>query len=153
VRKLIKIVLGALLILLVVFAVFADLPAGKAFLAGYLDLALYLKMISLLGMLIALFLSMGYKHRVDASQKYRRANSVQVEAQAKAERHEKILQRMEQNLQKDYAKKEQGLNSQIKEAYAGYEKRLKNLKRQNIELKESLAKVVRALKRERSGHT
>lgn len=149
-RKIIKIVLIALLILLVIFAVFADLPKGKS-LFGHLDLALYLKLISLLGMLIALFVSMGYKRRVDVSQKYQRAKQVLADAESKAELQKHALKQVERKLKKAYAKKEKLLNQQISEAQAGYESRLKALKQQNLEMKEALAKMIRTLKRERDG--
>lgn len=146
--KLIKIVLIALLVLLVIFAVLADLPKGQALL-GQLNLALYLKLISLLGLVIALFVSLGYKHRVDVSQKFRRAKEVLAEAEAKAERQKRSLEQMEANLKKAFAQKEQGLNDQIRETQRGYENRVKVLKKENIELKEALAKMMRVLKRER----
>ena len=147
-RKLLKILLIALLLLLIVSAVITDLPVGKS-LFGHLDLGLYLKVISIIGMLIAFFLSMGYKHRIDASQKYRRAGKVLEEAEAKAKQQKQTLEQMEANLKEAYAKKEAGLNRQIKEAHTGYENRVKDLKQQNIELKETVAKLMRALKRER----
>lgn len=148
-RKLVKIVLITSLILLVVFAVLVDLPIGKSLLTEHLDLALYLKLVSLLGLLIAFFISIGFKHRVDASQKYRRANTVLVEAQTKAERQKQTSAQIEKDLKKAYAQKEKALNHQIKDAYVGYEARLKDLKQQNFELKEALAKLMHVLKRER----
>ena len=150
-RKFLKITWVALLLLLVIFAVFADLPKGKALL-GHLDLSLYLKLVSLLGLCIALFVSIGCKHRVDVSQKYRRAKQVLEEAEQKAERQQQALSNIEAALKESYAQKEQGLNSQIRETQDGYESRLKALKQQNIELKETLAKMIRAMKRERNSN-
>lgn len=147
-RKFVKIVLATLLVLLVVFAVIADLPIGEQVI-GHLDLALYLKLISLLGMVIALFFSMGYKQNVSGSHKYRRAKQVLSDAQEKAEQKKEVLEKLEDNLKATYALKEQELNRQINAAQVGYETRLKALKQQNLELKESVAKLTRALKRER----
>ncbi len=141
----------AILILLIGFAVLADLPVGKS-LFGHLDLGLYLKLVSLLGLLIAFFMSMGYKHQVDASQKYRRANAVLAEAEAKANQQKQALDQIEQKLKKAYTQKEKGLNRQIKEAHMGYDSRVKTLKQQNIELKETVNKLMMALKRERGEH-
>lgn len=149
VGKFFKIILIALLILLVVFAVFADLPKGRVLL-GHLDLAIYLKLVSLLGLLIALFVSIGYKRRVDVSQKYQRAKQVLEEAEEKSQRQDQALGEMEAALKARYHQKDQALSSQIREAQTGYETRLKALNEKNIELKESLAKTMAALKRERA---
>lgn len=146
--KLVKIILFAVLILLIGSAVFTDLSQGKALL-GHLDLGLYLKLVSLLGLLIALFVSMGYQRRMSASQKYRRASAVLAEAEAQAEQQKQAFERMEQNLKNQYAEKEKGLDRQIKEAHLGYENRLQSLNKKNIELKETVTKLMRALKRER----
>ncbi|MEJ2158744.1 MAG: hypothetical protein P8X96_25735 [Desulfobacteraceae bacterium] len=121
--KPLKIVLMTLLLLLVVFSVLADLPVGQKF-QGDIKLGTYLKWVSLLGLVIAAFAAWGYRSQVVASQKYRRADEVVAKAEA------------------SYALKKN-------EVRRAYKKRLKELKEQNMELKETVGKLMRTLKRER----
>ena len=150
-RLLVKIALITLLFILVMFSILADLPVGQA-IRKTLDLGLYLKIVSLLGLLIAVTIAWAHKHAVEASQKYRRADEVLAQAQAVFERKKQACQNMEQRLSETFAKKEQALDEQIEQAKAEYQQRLLVLKEQNVELKETVAKLMRALKHEKQRH-
>lgn len=147
-RKSIKIIMVTVLMLLVFFSIFADLPIGQELQKG-MDLGLYLKLVSLLGLLIAVFLAWGYRSEVVASQKYRRADEVISQAEETFERKKKACDQMEKQLQARYDEKSKGLDAQIDEVKKAYKKRLKELKEQNMELKETVGKLMRTLKQER----
>lgn len=147
-RKSIKIILITVLVLLVICSIFSDLPVGRELLKG-LDLGLYLKLVSLLGLLIAVFLAWGYRGKVLASQKYRRADEAISQAEEVFERKKKACDQMEKRLQAKYDEKADGLDAQIDEVRKAYQKQLKELKEQNIELKETVGKLIRTLKQER----
>ena len=72
-RKSIKIILITLLMLLIVFSILADMPIGQKWSVD-IRLGLYLKLVSLAGLLIALFTAWGYRNKIQSSQKYRRAD-------------------------------------------------------------------------------
>ncbi len=146
-----KIALITLLFLLVIFSILADLPIGQA-LENTLDLRLYLKLISLLGLVIAALLAWAHKLGVEASQKYRRADEVLAQAQAAFERKKQACEQMEQRLKETFEQKEQGLDDQIDAVREEYQQRLVVLKEQNVELKETVAKLMRALKNEKQRH-
>ena len=143
-----KVALIALLFLLVVFSILADLPVGQA-LKNTLDLGLYLKLISLLGLMIAAFLAWAQKRRIEASQKYRRADEVLSQAQAAFERKKQACDQMDQRLKAAFAQKEQGLDDKIEQVKADYRQRIVALKEQNVELKETVGKLMQALKNEK----
>ena len=147
-RKFLKITLITLLLLLVLFAILAEMPFFKA-LPHHLEFALYLKLISLLGMLIALILVWSYKQKTVASQKFQRANQVLAEAEKTARQKQNALEQLEKKLKKEYAKKDQGLDAQIYQIKSGFEQRIKVLNEQNIELKDTVGKLMRALKKDR----
>lgn len=121
---------------------------GQA-LKNTLDLGLYLKLISLLGLVIAAFLAWAQKHRVQASQKYRRADEVLAQAQAAFERKKQACDQMDQRLKATFAQKEQGLDDRIDQVRAEYQQRLMVMKEQNVELKETVGKLMQALKIEK----
>lgn len=146
-----KIALITLLFLLVIFSILADLPIGQV-LKNTLDLRLYLKLISLLGLVIAVFLAWAHKLGVEASQKYRRADEVLAQAQAAFERKKQTCEQMEQRLAQTFEQREQGLDDQINQVREEYQQRLVVLKEQNVELKETVAKLMRALKNEKQRH-
>lgn len=148
VRKPIKILLFTLLILLVIFSILADMPIGRKIQQG-LSLGIYLKLASLLGLVIAAFMAWGYRSQVEASQKYRRADEVVAKAEETYERKRQACAQMEKRLMAEYEQKTKGVDQQIDEVRRAYKKRLKELKEQNMELKETVGKLMRALKRER----
>lgn len=139
-----KTALIALLLLLIVFSVLADLPIGQA-LKIKLDLRLYLKLVSLLGLLIAVFVTWGYKLRIESSQKYRRADEVLTQAQETFDRKKKACDELEHRLNASFVQKEQALDQHIEEVKAKYQQRILVLKEQNVELKETVGKLMRAL--------
>lgn len=150
-RGFLKVALILLLGLLIVLAVVADLPLGQK-LAPLLGLGLYLKLISLLGMLALVLFAWGHKRGIEASQKYRRADEALKLAEATLERKRHVCDQMEQQLKEAFKKKEQGLDSQIEEVRMEYQQRLNALKTQNMELKETVAKLMSTLKRQNQQH-
>ena len=146
-----KIALIVLLFLLVVFSILSDMPVAQA-LKKSLDLGIYLKLTSLLGLVIAAFLAWAHYRGVEASQKYRRADEVLGQAHAAYERKKQACENLEQRLKKTFAQKEQGLDDQINQVRAECQQRLMVLKEQNVELKETVTKLMRALKDEKQRH-
>jgi uncharacterized protein YdcH (DUF465 family) len=146
--KFLKVILFTLLLVLVLFALLADLPIAGT-LHRYLDFALYTRLASLLGLLIALVWFWERKKRTDASQKIQRANEVLAETEETVRRKQQAIGQMEQKLTSEYTEKEKGLDAQIYQIKSGYEQRIKTLKEQNIELKDTVSKLMAALKKER----
>ena len=147
-RKFLKITLITFLFLLVLFAVLAEMPFFKA-LPHHLELALYLRLMSLLGMLIALVMIWTYKQKTVVSQKFQRANQILAEAEKTAKHKQDALEQLEKKLKKAYTEKDQGFDAQIYQIKSGFEQRIKVLNEQNIELKDTVSKLMRALKKER----
>ena len=147
-RKPLKIVLITLLMLLVIFSILADLPIGQKFQKG-LGLSAYLKWASLLGLIIAAFTAWGYRSQIVASQKYRRADEVVAKAEEAFKRKKESCEQMENRLRTKYEAKAQGVDKEIDTVRRAYKKRLNELTEQNMELKETVGKLMRTLKRER----
>jgi uncharacterized coiled-coil protein SlyX len=146
--KLLKIILFTSLLVLVLFALLADLPFAEP-LHRYLDVALYARLAGLLGLAIALVWFWERKKRTDASQKIQRANEVLVEADKTVRRKQQAMEQMEAKLNSEYVEKEKGLGARIDQIKSGYDQRIKALNEQNIELKDTVAKLMAALKEER----
>lgn len=146
--KLFKILAIAFLVLLVALAAIADRPAAKEWVGG-MDLSLYLRLVAILGLIIAVFRAWGYKREVEASQKYQRAQEVLTQAGIAAERKQRTLDELEQKLAAQYARREQDLSVALDQAKADYQSRLIALKEQNMQLKEEAAKLMQELKRKK----
>ncbi len=146
--KLFKIGSIAVLVLLVALAAIADRPAAKEWVGG-MDLSLYLRLVAILGLIIAVFRAWGYKREVEASQKYQRAQEVLTQAGIAAERKQRTLDELEQKLAAQYARREQDLSVALDQAKADYQSRLIALKEQNMQLKEEAAKLMQELKRKK----
>ena len=147
-RKFLKITLFIMLFLLVLFAILAEMPFFKT-LPHQLELTLYLRLVSLLGVLIVLVLVWSHKQKAATSQKYQRANQILAEAETTAKHKQQALEQLGKKLKKEFAEKDQGLDAQIHQIQSGYEQRIKTLNEQNMELKETVSKLMRALKKER----
>lgn len=146
--KFLKVILFTLLLLLVLFALLADLPFAET-LHRYLDFALYVRLASLLGLLITFVWFWERKRKSDTSQKFQRANQVLAEAEKTVRRRQQAIEKMEQKLKSAYAEKNKGLDAQIHQITSGFEQRVKTLNEQNIELKDTVSKLMAALKKER----
>lgn len=144
--KYLKIFVIMLFVLLVVFGAIADRPVVEQFFGG-LHLAPYLRAISILGMVVAVFLAWGYKRKIEASQKYVRAQEILTEAGEKAERAKRESERLEEKRQADYEQKKIDLDEQISQMKQTYEERIRALKEQNIALKESVGKLMQMVKK------
>lgn len=147
-RKIVKIVLFALLFLLAVFSLIAEMPIAKT-LERYLDFALYVRLASLLGLLIALVWFWSKKQQTASSQKFQRANEVLAEAETTARRRHQAVEKLEQKLKQEFAEKDQGLDAHIHQIKSNFEQRIKTLNEQNMQLKETVSKLMAALKKER----
>ena len=146
--KFLKVILFTLLLVLVLFALLADLPFAQT-LHRYLDFALYVRLASLLGLLIALVWFWERKKKSDASQKFQRANQVLAEAEETVRHRRQAIEQLEQKLKSGYAEKDKGLDAQIHQIKSSFEQRIKKLNEQNIELKDTVSKLMAALKKER----
>jgi hypothetical protein len=145
-NKLIKIVLLSLLLLFVVFSILADLPIGQTW-PPMISLGLYLKLVSLLGLVTAAFVAWGYRSRIQTSQKYRRADEVVAKANAFFEHQKEACDLMEKRLIADYNEKVKGVDDQVEGVRRDYRKRLKELQEQNVQLKETVGKLMNTIKK------
>ncbi len=144
--KSLKVVLTTLFVSLVVFAAIADSSIAVKLMDG-LNLALYLRLVALLGLIIAVFLAWGYKRKLEASQKYVHAQEILDQAGEKAERTKRQNERMAEKLKVEYDQKKMGLDEHILQMKHEYEERIRGLKEQNIELKESVGKLMHLVKK------
>ncbi len=142
----IKIVLMTILLVMVVFAGFSETDLFKNWL-GYLGIGLYLRVASLLGLLIALLYAWGYREKIVSSQKYLRADEVLAQAQAKAVNKQKDIESAREKLDAEYAQKEKDLQIKIEKVKDEYKERINELKEKNIRLKESVAKLMQVVKK------
>jgi uncharacterized coiled-coil protein SlyX len=145
--KLFKVILFTMLLVLVLSALVADLPFAET-LRRYLDFALYTRLVSLLGLLIALVWFWERKTRTNASQKVQRANEMLAEVEDTVRRRQQAIEQMEQKLNSEYLEKEKGLDAQIQQIKSGYDQRIKALNEQIVELKDTISKLMAALKTE-----
>ncbi len=146
--KFIKIFLISCLILLVVFAAMADRFAYPDWIGG-LNLTTYLRLVSLLGLMILLFFTIGYRQKIIQSQKYRRAQEVVVQAESDAARKQRSLEQVRDKLEAEYKQKEQESNDQIEHIKAECNEKLLQLKEQNIKLKETVSRLMNEIKRKK----
>ena len=149
-RLFIKIAVMTLLFLLVAFSILADLPIGAA-LNKSLDLRLYTKLVSIFGLLIVVFYIWAQRRRLEMSQKFKRADEILAQAESNIERKKQFCDQMEKCLKDSYEKKERELADQIDAVRQEYQTRINQLKAQNMELKETVANLMRALKNKQTG--
>lgn len=146
-----KITVIVILLVLVVFSALADMPFIQArwhmetWLGG-LDRMIYIRLVSLAGLVIACFYAWGYKRKVEASQKYRRSKEVIAAAETAAAAKRQTMVRLEETLKADYAAKEQALRKDIERKSQDYDQRLQALREQNLQLKEAVGKLMAKLK-------
>lgn len=153
VGKLLKIALITLLVLLVLFAAIADSLMVRNMLGG-LNLATYLRFVGILGLIIAAFLAWGHKRKIEASQKYRRAGELLAEAEAVVQRKQQACKQMEDEFKATFDQQKQQLEERIVQIEDQYKARLRDLKGQNIALKETVGKLmdtIKQLKRSQKG--
>jgi len=146
VRKILKILLIILFLSLVVFAAIVDRLAIETVLGG-LRPGPYLRLISVLGMFVAVFLSWGYKRKIEASQKYVRAQEVLTQADQRSEQARLESERLEKRLIAEYEQKKMGLDEQLLQLKQEYEERIMALKEQNMALKESVGKLMKMVRK------
>jgi hypothetical protein len=146
--KFLKIVAICALIVLVVFAGLADRVTFPGWLER-LSVALYLRLVALIGLIIALFLAWGYRRKVEASQRFRRSQQVLAEAEVAAQRKQDAVEQARLKLEAQFADKEQTLNAEIDAIKAGYIEQIKGLKEQNLKLKEMVSNLMKAVKQKR----
>jgi len=149
VRKILKILLMMLFLSLVVFAAIVDRLAIETVLGG-LRPGPYLRLIGALGMFVALFLSWGYKRKIEASQKYVRAQEVLTQACQQSEQARLESERLEKRLIAEYEQKKASLDQQLLQLKQEYEERIMALKEQNMALKESVGKLMKMVRKGKS---
>lgn len=145
-KKVLKIILWSLLLVLVVLAIVAESPI-LSHIPDSIGLAFYLRAVSLFGLIIAIFAAWGYKRKMEASQKYRRANEILAEAEAKAKRKERTSMLLEEKLRANYSQKEKDLYEQLDQEKKEFKRKILALKSQNVQLKESVAKLMHIIKK------
>jgi uncharacterized protein YdcH (DUF465 family) len=146
--RFLKVILFTFLLVLVLSALLADLPFAQT-LHRYLDFALYVRLASLMGLFIALVWLWERKKKTDASQKVQRAKDMLAETEETVRRRKQAIEQLEQKLNSEYIEKGKGLDAQIAQIRSGYDQRIKALKEQNFELKDTVGKLMAALKEER----
>jgi len=147
--KFLKIIVLTVMLLLIVFSLLADLPF-MAHVANHLTLAVYIRLASIFTLAAAALYAWGHKRRLESSQKFKRAGQIKEQAEAEAKKRQAALDRTEARLKADFAEKEAALDKQIGQSVVAYQERLKRLKAQNLELKETVNKLMKALKAERA---
>jgi nitrogen fixation-related uncharacterized protein len=148
-KKFFKILAMVALLILVVFSLLADLPFMRQVEKG-LSLAVYIRLASVLGLVALVFFAWGHKRQIESSQKFRRADEVLAQAESTAVRRHAELERLKGRLESDFAEKEAQLDQQIGQSVVAYQARLNRLQEQNVELKETVNKLMKALKAERA---
>lgn len=144
--RMFKVIFVTVLIVTVVFAFIAEMTWPQKFF-NFLDLAAYIRIASIIGLLIAAFMAWGYKRGIEASQKYLRAQHVLAEAELAAERKQCVIAQLEESLKAQFAEKETLLQEDVKKIRADYNEQLTSLKEQNLRLKETVSKLMQALKK------
>ncbi|MDA8141403.1 MAG: hypothetical protein M0036_22400 [Desulfobacteraceae bacterium] len=146
--KFFKILCYTALMVLVVFAALADRVKFPGWLEG-LNVALYLRLVALTGLIIAVFTSWGFRRKVEASQRYRRSQQVIAEAEAAAQRKQGALEQLQVRLEAQFVEKEKKIRDEMEGIKAGYIEQIKALKEQNLKLKETVSNLMQAVKQKR----
>jgi uncharacterized protein YdcH (DUF465 family) len=144
--KYLKVVFATFMMLMVLLALIADARWIKDLSEG-LDLAVYIRIASLIGLFIAIFVAWGYKKKIETSQKYLRAQQVLAQAEISAEHKQREIGRREEALRAQFAEKESALNDEIRRIKFDYDERLSALKEQNMQLKETVATLMQAVRK------
>lgn len=144
--KYLKVAFATFVMLMVLFALAADTRWIKDFSQG-LDLAIYIRIASVIGLFIAVFVAWGYKKKIETSQRYLRAQQVMSQAEISAEHKQREICRREEALQAQFDEKERALKDEIQKIKVDYDERLSALKEQNMQLKETVAKLMQAVRK------
>jgi hypothetical protein len=147
--NLFKIIALTVLIVLVVFSLMADMALVRRLEQG-LSLGLYVRLASLLGLIALVLYAWGYKRQVESSQKYQRADEVLEQAQSTIASKQAELEQREVQLNAAYEAKEAALDEQIEQSLIVHQNQINRLKEQNMELKDAVSKLMKALKAERA---
>ena len=143
--KFVKILFVALIIVLAFVSISIETPMMQRLSRG-LTLSIYIRTASLLSLAALILWAWGYKQKLAASQKYTRANQILAEAETAAKRKNQATLQLEERLKASYAEKEKALEERIKEVQQECRDQLKGLKKQNLELKNTVAELMAALK-------
>ena len=147
--KIVKILFLALTCALVLASVTIEAPILER-LSNALSLSLYIRIASLLTLAALVLWAWGYKQGLTSSQKFARANQILSEAETAARRKDKASALLEERLKASYAEKEQGLEERIKAVQEEFRDQLNGMKKQNLELKNTVAQLMTALKKKRN---
>ena len=146
-RLLINSILAALLIVTVWASIFFKDTA----LTAYFDvsaLSTYLRIISILWLILAIALALGFKRRIEMSQKYRQADKILAESKAAAKRKERAAMLLEEKLRAGYDRKVDEMRAEMDEMTVDYKKKLLLLKTQNLKLKDMASKLLKIVKKQ-----
>ena len=143
--KSLKIICLGLIFILAAASVTIEMPFMQE-ISNFLPLPVYIRLASVLSLLALVFWIWGNNRKITTSQKYTRAKEILTEAENQARRKNEAGIQLEERLKAAYAQKEQGLEARIQEVEQECRERLKELKKQNMELKESAANLMAALK-------
>ena len=149
--KLLKVFFLALTLVLIFVSITIEAPMLQKLLNG-LSLSVYVRIASLLSLFVLVFWAWGSKQKLTASQKYARANHILEEAEAAARRKNEASAHLEERLKADYTEKEKALEERIKEALRECREEVNGLKKQNLELKNTVAELMGALKNKKMDH-
>jgi hypothetical protein len=144
--KVFKIFFIALVVVLLFLSVAEDMPMMQP-LQEMLNLSAYLRLASLLTLMAGCFWAWGYQYKIRSSQKYNRAEKALAEAGDTVKRKKEVCDKMEEGLKAAYAKKEQELENRINDVRQECREQMQALKKQNIELKENVANLLRMVKK------
>jgi biopolymer transport protein ExbB/TolQ len=147
--KIAKILFLVLTCALVLASVTIEAPILER-LSNGLSLSLYIRIASLLTLAALVLWGWGYKQSLTSSQKFARANQILSEAETAARRKDKASALLEERLKASYAEKEQGLEERIKAVQEEFRDQLNGMKKQNLELKNTVAQLMTALKKKKN---
>lgn len=136
------------MIVLVIFAVAADRFTYSELIGG-VTFAAYIRVASLLGLVILLFYAIGFRQKIVLSQKYRRAHEVLAQAESDAERKQRSLEKARGDLEAEFKNREQAVTEQKESLEADYKEKIVQLKEQNIKLKETVSRLMLEIKKKK----
>lgn len=104
------------------------------------------KMAVLLILLAMVYWGWGFLRKVEASQKYRRADDVLKEARRIAEREKEAALELQKRVEKECSRKMAEKEAELKREKARLKEYVKKIERQNLELKATVGRLMKLVK-------
>ena len=145
-----RLIIHSILAVFLIVAVWASIFLKDTALTAYFDvsnLATYIRIISILWSILAIALALGYKRRIEMSQKYRQADKIVAESKAAAKRKERAAMLLEEKLRAGYDRKVDVMKAEMDEMTVDHKKQLLLLKTQNLKLKDTASKLLNIIKK------